>query len=381
MKNKPLDLKSYFTFLRAVAIIGIFSYHGFDATYGWGSVGRRFEEGILQNLFAYAGSLGDYFAGAMQLALSFGSTGVELFIMASGFGLYLSYQKRKRGWKSFYLKRGLRILPLYWAALLLFYFDNLSARDLSSLLSHFLLLQNFTPYYLNFGAFWFVSYISFLYLLFPIFVRIFEKPAAKWFLFAGSFFLTPLLLWAIGISGLEFAGGEFPSKYLALFLAGMLVAEYYQNGKSLSKLLNPAFSAIALVLLIVIISLISQFPPLYPYLRIVFGLLLFWVLYIVYIALRPFSIARKITSGIAYASYVIFLLHVGILYMVIRGFYSNATAWTLFQLSHLHSAVLLYLEYFILIALVSFFIQKSYDALASKFISGTSGLAVKPELG
>lgn len=40
------DIRFFFTAVKAAAILGIFSYHFYDFSYTWGSVGQRFSEGI-----------------------------------------------------------------------------------------------------------------------------------------------------------------------------------------------------------------------------------------------------------------------------------------------------------------------------------------------
>jgi len=62
-------------------------------------------------------------AGQYSLIAHFfgvGFSGVDIFILLSGFGLYGSYQRTK-SLKRFYIKRFVRILPTFWVIILLFY--------------------------------------------------------------------------------------------------------------------------------------------------------------------------------------------------------------------------------------------------------------------
>lgn len=379
MKKKPAELESYFNFIKAAAITGIFAYHEYDFSYQWGSVGRRIGEGLLHNLFGGAHSALDYISGLFQMFFALGSTGVELFILASGFGLYLSQLKKRTPWKSFYVKRAVRILPLYWAALLLFYFmGGIQKPDsLESLVCHVLLLQNFTPYYLDYGAFWFVSYIAFLYLLFPLLTWAFENPGAKWALFLSSFFMTPLSKWLMDLNGIEFTGGEFPTRFLPIFLLGMMIAREYYKGNHRPAFLGLLSSLCALLMTSVLIVLLNYYPQLYlPYLRPLIGMLLFWGLYLFYIIIRPLSPARNVINIMAYGSYATFLLHVGLILLFAR----IPFVLKLVKVVSFNRNIYLYLEYFVPLVIFCYYLQKIYDDFTGRLFSRPAGLASKPGL-
>jgi peptidoglycan/LPS O-acetylase OafA/YrhL len=363
MNNKSYNLESYFTFIKAVAITGIFSYHMYERRFGWGSVSKRFQEGILENLFGNAHTVIDYLKGIAELFFSFGSIGVELFIMASGFGLYLSYKKKNHTWKNFYVRRMLRILPLYWISLILIF--SMYRIGTKSLLYHILLLQSFTPYYLDFGALWFVGYIFLLYLLFPLLVRLFNNAAAKWTAFIVSLFLTPLSLKVIHITGLKYTGGIFPTRYLPFFLFGMLISDfYYRDKESLPKAINHRSSIISLALIILVVCAIS-YTPWYGSLRMVLALLLFWGLYSLFLFTRPVTLLNKTIAAVAYGSYVIFLLHVAIFELVLRANMHIPVIANVISIASMNNSKVFVCEFFVAIAFLSYVIQKSYDALIS----------------
>jgi peptidoglycan/LPS O-acetylase OafA/YrhL len=379
MKDRPGYLEPYFDFLKAFAITGVFAYHAYDFNYDWGSVPQRISEGILHNLFANASSLADYLEGLAQLWFALGSVGIEIFLLASGFGLYLSYLRRKTPWRQFYMKRALRILPLYWAALLLLYFARLiEPRSLKVLAYHFLLIQNFTPYYLSFGALWFVGYIAFIYLLFTLLVKVFKDTRAKWAFFAISLFITPLFMRIMGHFGFQYLGGDLPTKYLPVFLLGMLLAEAYHEEKTV--FLNPLSSLCALFLVGVLIIFINKYPSLYPYLKLALGALLFWGMYIVYKAVSSLSPLRKIVHIMAYGSYSIFLLHVGLLFLMLRALTSNPARLEIFKAVTFNSPLGVYIEYYALLVIFCFYLQRSYDFFLRRVFSAFPATAPKPEL-
>lgn len=97
--------------------------------------------------------------------LGLGSTGVELFLLCSGFGLCFSMRKNPNVLR-FYLNRAKRILPEYILGLAL-------VQPMDRLRPAILILELLTvSYYLNESShFWFISAIVLLYLVFPLIYR------------------------------------------------------------------------------------------------------------------------------------------------------------------------------------------------------------------
>lgn len=121
----------------------------------------------------YIGSpeLGDDFALQMlEKAVSMGQTGVDLFFVLSGFllgGILMANRRSENYFKTFYLRRFYRILPLYFVSLALFFsmrsllapvlmpepYDWLF-QDQTPLWSYLTLTQNFPMAVYGFGSHW-----------------------------------------------------------------------------------------------------------------------------------------------------------------------------------------------------------------------------------
>jgi peptidoglycan/LPS O-acetylase OafA/YrhL len=96
------DYYSYVDGLRGVAILMVLAVH-------------------VQSVVAPPGDSND----AIARLLASGARGVQLFFMLSSFTLYSSLMQRfdreKHPVRSFYIRRGFRILPLWWCAILVYY--------------------------------------------------------------------------------------------------------------------------------------------------------------------------------------------------------------------------------------------------------------------
>jgi peptidoglycan/LPS O-acetylase OafA/YrhL len=112
----------------------------------------------------------------LMKATSFGGAGVHVFILCSGFGLYLSYLHKPLGYKDFIKKRFSRIyFPMAVVCLLTAVWMAYQGKDvLMPLLSNLLLFKMFVPELESSmgGQMWFISTIIQFYVAWPLIVKL-----------------------------------------------------------------------------------------------------------------------------------------------------------------------------------------------------------------
>lgn len=117
--------------------------------------------------------------------MTYGSAGVAVFFVVSGFCIHLSYQRnRNQSWRDFFHRRFFRIYPPYLAALALFFFvwpwGMLSLEGGTrqvQLLTHLFSVHNFhslTLFGIN-GSFWSVAVEVQLYIIYPVLLVLMSK--------------------------------------------------------------------------------------------------------------------------------------------------------------------------------------------------------------
>lgn len=123
-----------------------------------------------------------------------GFYGVDMFLLVSGMGLYFSMRKSKNA-LDFYKKRAVRILPAYLIVAIswyLFYKTDVSTGDkiLSILgINYFRGTVYSRPEYFD----WFIPTLIVLYLLVPLYDKLFQKVQVKWKLTALMCLISPVL--------------------------------------------------------------------------------------------------------------------------------------------------------------------------------------------
>lgn len=166
--------------------------------------------------------------GVLAKAAAFGGAGVHVFILCSGFGLYLSYLKRPTSYSDFLKRRFGKVWVPYAIAVLLWgawYLVSKGLFPVREVASHLLLYKMFStvldtslcyPY-------WFISTIVQFYLFWPVVVEAYRM---RW---GGQLLLVVSLLWStfVGLLGLEEERpwGSFFLQYLWEFGLGMWIAE------------------------------------------------------------------------------------------------------------------------------------------------------------
>lgn len=112
----------------------------------------------------------------MMKATSFGGAGAHVFILCSGFGLYLSYLHKPSGYKEFLKRRFGRIYwPMAIICILTAFWMTFQGKDvMMPLLGNLLLFKMFVPELENsMGCqMWFVSTIIQFYMAWPLIIRL-----------------------------------------------------------------------------------------------------------------------------------------------------------------------------------------------------------------
>lgn len=113
---------------------------------------------------------------ALFLRLASGGwLGVNLFFVLSGFlitGILLDSRSRPHYYRNFYIRRALRILPAYYALLLLLLVTK--GASISFLVLSFVYLANLTPLFgvpMSYGPLWSLAVEEHFYLLWPVLVK------------------------------------------------------------------------------------------------------------------------------------------------------------------------------------------------------------------
>jgi peptidoglycan/LPS O-acetylase OafA/YrhL len=140
--------------IRGLAILLVLFVHGFVGTHG-----NRLS-GV---------------SGAFLRFTSGGWLGVNLFFVLSGFlitGILLDSKSRAFYYRKFYVRRALRILPAYYALLLLLVLTKASTLPFAAL--SFVYLANLTPLFgvaVCYGPLWSLAVEEHFYLLWPVLVK------------------------------------------------------------------------------------------------------------------------------------------------------------------------------------------------------------------
>jgi len=147
------------------------------------------------------------FLGGLQRAVSLGWTALDLFFVLSGFligGILMDARESRSYFKTFYARRFFRIVPVYYARVLLYFLliglagaavtrlSNSGVRPplTPAFLSYFLFLQNSAPLNLYglagawFGHLWSLAVEEQFYLVAPLVVRFTSMRSLRWVLAA-----------------------------------------------------------------------------------------------------------------------------------------------------------------------------------------------------
>ena len=174
---------------------------------------------------------------AINKLASIGGTGVHVFFLCSGIGLYMSFLRRRVGFIDFLKRRMSKIyvpyiIVVFISFLLPWMFDG---NRIIALLSHVFLFKMFSPVYeQSFGShFWFISTIIQLYLLFIPMCLLKDKLKNNkifFFIFFGMSVVWWMIVFGIGQSE-ERVWNSFCFQYIWEFALGFIIGEAFYKGK------------------------------------------------------------------------------------------------------------------------------------------------------
>lgn len=166
---------------------------------------------------------------------SFGGAGVHVFILCSGFGLYVSHINKPLSYQAFLKRRFGRIYwPMAIACLLTAAWMAFQGKDwLIPLISNLFLFKMFVPQLecSMGGHMWFISTIIQFYLAWPLIVKLMKIKSGGWIALAISLLWSTIVAW-LGYSE-ERVWNSFFLQYLWEFCLGIKLAELYVKTPSL----------------------------------------------------------------------------------------------------------------------------------------------------
>lgn len=252
-----------------------------------------------------------------------GIIGLSIFFFISGFLLSQTDSAINSiiDFKRFYIKKFIRIYPLYWVALasLIIIFGLLQINpghvdpynfSLDNLLLHFFGLQGIFPYN-SIQSMWFVGVIVLFYLLYPIIIYL-SKNLFDTFVVSSCIFILLVILHfflgLININGLL---------YYPVFITGIFINQIAYSSKKivdenfLKKILYLNIILISGIFLVLIVSEFyqSNLPFLKPQLLLVGAMIPFCVIYLIFshLFIKIRGKIMALISLIAFATYAIYL--------------------------------------------------------------------------
>jgi len=324
-KNNKLHLPEL-DYIKGIAIILVIAFHTYGQLSGWHMnlvdrtwLNEYFNEINLSKIFYF---LEAYFY-----------LGVNLFVIASGFGLALSELKSNQNsfsWIDFIKKRIIRIIPAALLATILVYLMKLIFLN-ENPISNFHL--NFFPYLAGLNLFsdnwffppingetWFLGLIIQLYLLFPLLLKLLKKLETKQF----------LLLTLIISVGFRIIYYFFLNQHISTASYGMAIGRIFEFsfGMALAKqTLEQEKLVISKFWIIGLIFFAGYFFSFtYPIADILLGIGLFSFLVTVFQNLNNNKISetlKKTLSLLSTQSYMLFLIHHPIIWIYQKYFPQN----------------------------------------------------------
>lgn len=284
---------------------------------------------------------------------SIGYGGVDIFLFLSGFGLYCGFSKCKSN-KEFYLRRFIRVYPLYLFVIIIHSVLLHKFNPLNMLMKS-IGLGYFIPLVSNASYEWYVPTIMLFYLFFPLIYKLLNVNMLKW-----GGYLTGLGLILTGILILIHKGTIIlTTSRIPIFVIGSVFGYCYINGISLKRL--PLLCVLALITLCTEIFLVNRFDNEFlwrnaiywlPFMIIVPGLCLM-LCYIFEKVKVPKSNFLKWVGSISLESYLVHVICLGYYRDWCRNFIGEST-------------IKLWVSFIIFLSIVlaiSFILHKGYVSL------------------
>lgn len=173
------------------------------------------------------------FLGIIEKALSIGGTGVHIFFICSGFGLFMSYTRRRTNYLEFFKRRFFKVYIPYIiiVAIAVCLPYMISTNPLKTFLAHAFLYKMFSQVYEeSIWTFWYISTLFQFYFLFIPLMKIKERIGSNKFLISGC--VISIFWWLFtaftGLSS-QRIWGSFCFQYMWEFCFGIIIAERLIN--------------------------------------------------------------------------------------------------------------------------------------------------------
>ena len=316
--------------MKGLSILWIVFFH-FFTTYDDNHMGWPLDRGFFANFIdhCHPASLSEWIGCTAEAcwvgAVKLGLHAVSVFLVLSGFGLTYSLTKPgavEKGWKTWYLRRVLRLFPMYWIAHLIYLISPFVARpepiDYRFLLSFFgdrVYPLDTIMFYMN-PAWWYFGLLLQLYIAFPFLFRLLQKAGPGWFLAITAlitFGSRYVMLVVHPVHG-NYVQGAFFTARLWEFASGMFLGVYFRSRPGI--MMERLFSGPALAAGIALYALgLLSYPGLYGSgLTYSFtdGLIGTGLFIILAHAARWCAMVPTVSKGLAYVgvySYSLYLLH------------------------------------------------------------------------
>jgi peptidoglycan/LPS O-acetylase OafA/YrhL len=310
---KILEKQNHYNWMdiiRGVAIVAIFIHHWYVLIIPYGDPSSIYK--IFNKLSTLGGTL------------------VQLFFLLSGYGLYLSYQKKGiKSWKIWAKRRITKILLPYWIIVIATFTMAIFIPEISShgpaykydgsffgLLSYLFLFRNIYPdaWGLN-VTFWFMPVIIGLYAIFPFLTKIIEKYGPI-YLFIIAFIINYASITLFIFFGLFYSTHDHQRDwflfYILHFASGMVLAFYTTHKKISLFKMNPyllfSFGIIFYVASAIVKYLFEKGGFYNDFLTALGAFLIVFSLYLIFKNFKLNSLLN-IFSAFGKESYMIYLIH------------------------------------------------------------------------